>query len=440
MIASAGQMVATTIEEPAAAWLAVDRLAREAAETKADLLVLPEATYPAYWLDSAERYMRDDIERTGAVVEKFSKLAAKHAFWLVAGFVEERDGKLFNAAGVWDRDGNLVGTAYKNFLWDCDHRWFQPGPDIRCFDTEFGRMGVLICADARVPEIAATLANDGAQFIVQPTAWVNTSNIRRTYRNVQPDFLIAARAMEFGVPFVCASKSGREGDHLEYVGQSRIVDEAGLVLVSAALGGEELVTATIAPTDPKPIDIKPEHLARLRSNDPPFTPGAASTARDAASAKGKASSSTRGASSASKTTGAAKFGPTIKVKLKADADAIAAALTAAGARVATLSTADLNTFAAARCLALDGVQVIVAAGRIADDTLARARAAENRIFVIIAKDEGDRVIDPGGNVAWRRADWSDEIELDLAQADLKEFTPETNIWRGRRVDCYRLGT
>lgn len=406
MIATAGQMVATTIDAPAAAWLAVDRLAQQAAAGKADLLVLPETTYPAYWLESVDRYMRDDIERTDAVVERLSKIAARHAIWLVAGFVEERDGKLFNAAGVWDRDGKLVGKAHKNFLWDCDHQWFQPGKRIQCFDTEFGRMGVLICADARVPEIVATLVNDGAQFIVQPTAWVNTSNVRRTYRNAQPDFLIAARAMEFGVPFVCASKSGRERDTLEYVGQSRIVDATGRVLASAALGGEELVGAAITPADPKPIVIKPEHLARLTSADPPYV--------------------------------AATPGQGCKVKLKADADAIAAALTAAGARVATMRVADLNTFAAARCHALDGVQVIVANGRITDDAIARTRAAENRIFVIVAKEAGDRVIDPGGNVMWRRTDWNDDIALDLGQADLKEFTPETNIWRGRRVECYRL--
>ena len=168
MIAACGQMQANTIDEAAGVWAVVERLASEAAEGAADLFVLPEVTYPAYYLESAERYRRPDIERSVAVRERFSTLAAKHHLWLVAGFVEEDGDRLYNSAAVFDRSGGLVGVARKNFLWDCDHEWFTAGEALSVFDSEFGRMGVLICADARVPEIPATLVNGGAQFIVQP--------------------------------------------------------------------------------------------------------------------------------------------------------------------------------------------------------------------------------------------------------------------------------
>ena len=40
-------------------------------------------------------------------------------------------------------------------------------------DTPWGRVGIMICADARLPEIAATLATRRRQLLLQPTAWVN---------------------------------------------------------------------------------------------------------------------------------------------------------------------------------------------------------------------------------------------------------------------------
>ena len=407
MIAACGQMTATTMDQAASVWGVVGKLARQAHEAKADLLVLPEATYPAYWLESVERYRRADIERSAAVLARLSKLAAENALWLVAGFVEEEDERLFNSAAVFDRSGKLVGTARKNFLWDCDHRWFAPGEAISTFDTEFGRMGVLICADARMPEIAATLAHDRANLIVQPTAWVNTSKIRRTYRNIQPDFLIRARAMECGVPFVCSSKSGREGTILEYVGQSQIVAGDGTVLAKAAIGGDELIAAQAAPKTPRPLGIADHLRRRLLSPEPPFR--------------------------------AEQPGGRCRIPLKADLSAMAAALARAAARTAKISAADLSGFAAARCAVLDGAQVLLVEGRLMDDTTARARAAENRAFVIVASDKVYKVIDPDGAVAWGEGDWSDTLEVDLGQADMKQFTPETDMWGGRRVGSYRLG-
>ncbi len=406
MIAACGQMTATTLEEGPSVWEAAERLAGQAASAGTDLLVLPETTYPAYWLESAARYMQPDIERTGAVLERYSRMAARHSLWLIVGVVEEDRGKLFNSAAVIDRGGRLIGMARKNFLWDCDNRWFAPGESMSVFDSEFGRLGVLICADARAPEIAASLVCGGARFIAQPTAWVNASRVRRTYRNIQTDFLIRARAMEFGVPFLSASKSGREGNHFEYVGQSLIVAADGTELARAPVGGEHLIVAEVEAGEPRAPRLDERTLGRLlgseRSSATPASP-------------------TR-----------------CRLKLKADADAVAAALEAAGARVARLSSPDLGSFAPGRCAAVDGAQVIVARGRVSDDVFVRSRAAENRVYVITAAEGVQYVVHPEGSVMWRESEWSDEVELDLSIADDKRFTPETDMWQQRRTACYRL--
>ena len=103
-----------------------------------------------------------------------------------------------------------------------------------------------------------------------------------------------------------------------------------------------------------------------------------------------------------------------------------------------MTTQELDSFAPARCHALDGVQVLLVRGRVGNDVLVRARAAENRVFAIVAADTANLVIDPNGNIIWRQSEWPDAIELDLGQADVKQFTPKTDLWAGRRVGCYRL--
>ncbi|MEK6644909.1 MAG: carbon-nitrogen hydrolase family protein [Planctomycetota bacterium] len=406
MIAACGQMEAVTLDQGDAVWPVVERLAKAAADAGADLFVLPETTYPAYWLHSMERYMQPDILRSAEVLRRFSTLARTHHFYLAAGFVEERNGKLFNSAALFDRAGEVVGIARKNFLWDCDNRWFAPGDSIAAWGTELGRVGMMICADCRAPEIAATLVADGARMIILPTAWVNASKVRRTYRNVHPEFLIRARALEFGVPLVCCSKAGREGEHLEYVGQSRIVAADGRTLAEAPTGGEHLIVSEVTLGECKPTEADDKMRTRIMDRHPAYrakTPG------------GK-----------------------VILNVKQGADAVADALESSDARVGRIAAAELGTFVAARYHALTGAQVVVARGRAFEESFIRARAAENRVFVVAGADSVQMVVAPDGSVIFRETDWDATVELDLSLADIKQFTPETDLWAQRRVECYRL--
>lgn len=406
MIVACGQMEATTMAESARVWPMIDRLASAAAAARADILVLPECTYPAYWLESAQRYMQPDIERSVRVIERFSSVARQHGLWLVVGFVEESGGKLYNSAVILDQDGRRVGICRKNFMWDCDNRWFSPGSSMSVFDSPFGRMGVLICADARTPEITASLVTQGAEFIIEPTAWVNASRQSDVYLNVQADFMIRARAMEFGVPFACASKSGREADRLHYVGQSQIVDANGRELARAPAEGEHLIVAEFTPGPGRVPALDEATRAKLLSEASPYRAGSKSGRQ--------------------------------QVRLRADADSIAGSLEAAGTRVARFSATQLGAFAPPRCASLDGAQVLVFRGRVNDDALPRTRAAENRVYVIVAAESPQMLVAPDGRVIWRQADGGETLEIDLNLADDKRFTPETDLWEQRRVSCFRL--
>lgn len=414
-------------------WPAMERTTGAAAAAGAELVVYPEVVYPAYCLRSTDRYWSPDIERTTRVIERLSDLARRHRVWIAAGIVEEAgavscdapgggepgpwgaERRLYNAAAVVDRRGTLVGIARKNFLWDFDNRWFTPGDAISVFESDFGRMGVLICADGRAPEIAATLAARGATFAVMPTAWVNMTPRSGAYRNPQAEFLIRARAMEFGIPFVCCSKCGSEGA-TEYVGQSQVVDAEGRVLARAPVAEESLVVAEIEPRMPRRPSLSAS--ARARILEPRLTEAAP------------------------------RPGPRVELPVGAGADVLIELLQAAGGRAASLPRAGLLSFANARVAALSGAQAIVCDVQQSADgansglseseeILLRARAAENRVFLLAADERLRLAADPSGHVIHREGDSAGSITCDLAKADDKRVTPETDIWAQRRVACYQ---
>ncbi|HEX8805494.1 MAG TPA: carbon-nitrogen hydrolase family protein, partial [Candidatus Aquilonibacter sp.] len=214
-----------------------ERIARAAQDR--DLLVLPEGTFPAYVLgDDAI----DERLVAGAITE-LMRIARATGCAIVAGAAVRRGTMLYNSAIVIDRDGSLAGSADKLFLWHFDRQWFTRGASISPVQTSLGKLGVLICADGRMPGIARTLVDRGAELLVMPTAWVTSGRDPRALENLQADLLGRVRAFENGVGFVAANKCGVERNMVAYCGKSQIVDAAGNVIALASEGGEDLIGA-----------------------------------------------------------------------------------------------------------------------------------------------------------------------------------------------------
>jgi predicted amidohydrolase len=254
-------------------------LIRTAAERRADLVVLPECVWPAYHLGSRQALAAaraSGMPTEVKLLEELTRAARSHSLAICAGYLSEQADRLLNRACFIDRHGELLGTHDKCFLWDFDRRWFAPGTGIRPIETEFGPVGIMICADARLPEIPATLAARGARLILQPTAWVNAGSPGHLW-NPQADFLIAARAAEFGLPVASASKWGREGD-TTFVGSSLICDAEGRILSQAPQAETCVLTADVEPGSNPRVRITDSEREALLSAVPPVRPGAAGRA------------------------------------------------------------------------------------------------------------------------------------------------------------------
>lgn len=141
-------------------------LIMEAVEKGANLIVLPESlTYYATGLE----YVDCAESVPGPSTSYFGSLAKKYRTHIVAGILE-RDGHLvYNTAILLGPAGQLIGKYRKVTLPRGEiEGGITPGNQYPVFETEFGRVGMMICYDGFFPEVARELAKNGAEVIAWP--------------------------------------------------------------------------------------------------------------------------------------------------------------------------------------------------------------------------------------------------------------------------------
>lgn len=457
---AAGQIESRLMNEAPVTLESIGKLIREAHRRRADLLVLPECAYPAYLLGSVESYRTGQHLSSGEFVEWLGRHAAEYRLHIVCGYVEDTGDALYNSAILVGPDGRPVGRARKRFLWHVDRDWFAPGEEIAVFDTELGRIGMIICAEARVPELIATLAADGAELIAMPTCWINSSRQPGQYYNPQTDFLIEARAREFGVTFICADKSGMEMT-MGYVGQSCVVTPEAGTVVKAPSTGESLVVARVQPRPPRPAWVSDSRRPRLydgngsmlpdRQSPHPLTLAAVSTAfANERFTGGMGESlfeplkSQRAGLLVANIPHAATAERLGMLARAFDMEVVgfperATVFTAAGVRVGCLAGQWLRSFAGARALALEGAELLVFFDAAEDLPLLRTRALENRVFVVGVDVASSTIIGPDGAVIGRGTGAAPAVaQVEIAEASNKLVAPRTDIFAQRRVASYRF--
>ncbi len=246
----------------------------EAGQTGADLAVLPECAYPAYFLGLDLPTARKALKHTPNLIQNMAALAVKHDMYIAAGLALERDGELYNSALMLDPEGKVVHTADKSCLWQFDERWFSPGENYGVFQTRHGKMGMMICADARVPEIARILALKGARIIVDPANLAAAATVPQALTNPQVQYLLSARAAENGVWIVMADKVGLEAGFAGYLGSSMVVDPLGEIVARASTDREEILYHELDPElgGQPPGPARRPHLYSLINQDNALLP------------------------------------------------------------------------------------------------------------------------------------------------------------------------
>jgi predicted amidohydrolase len=142
------------------------KLISEAGAQKADIVCLPEAIT---LVGTGQNYVSAAEPVPGPTTRFLGEVAKQHNLYIVAGILEREGEVVYNTAVLIDRTGALAGVYRKVSLprEEIDGG-VTPGDSIPVFDTDFGRVGMMICWDVTFPEVARTLAMRGAEVILMP--------------------------------------------------------------------------------------------------------------------------------------------------------------------------------------------------------------------------------------------------------------------------------
>jgi len=114
--------------------------------------------------------IRELAKHTEKIVQKFSELSISYNINIITGSMPEiRDGKLFNAGYLCRRDGTIDRYEKLHVTPDESKVWgMQGGNILKAFDTDCGKIGIIICYDAEFPELSRLLADEGMDILFVP--------------------------------------------------------------------------------------------------------------------------------------------------------------------------------------------------------------------------------------------------------------------------------
>lgn len=114
--------------------------------------------------------IRELAKHTDLLVKKFAELAISYNINIITGSMPEIvDNQLFNAGYLCRRDGTIDRFEKIHVTPDEVKVWgLQGGNAIRSFDTDCGKIGIMICYDIEFPEMSRLLADEGVDLLFVP--------------------------------------------------------------------------------------------------------------------------------------------------------------------------------------------------------------------------------------------------------------------------------
>jgi N-carbamoylputrescine amidase len=232
-------------------------------DSSPDFVVFPElATTPFFPIGLREpTYFELGEPVPGPTTEKIGKAAAEVGTHVLLPMFERGslEGEYFNSAVLIGRDGQVIhgtlpdGSTIKTYRknYPGDYKWetgvtdekyyFRAGSGYPTFDTDLGRVGILICYDRWFPEGYRILGLMGAEIVFVPVA----------SSGFVGDLFIAGlrtHAAENAYYVVGCNKAGLEkvgSVEAHYYGQSAIIGPRGQILAQAADSNADVISAEL---------------------------------------------------------------------------------------------------------------------------------------------------------------------------------------------------
>ncbi len=213
-----------------------------AAGSDLELLVLPEFFATGYQFTSINEVSAlSEKVPGGETTEMLSGLSRDRGMYIVAGLPETDGDRFYNSAVLTGPEG-FLGVYRKTHLFFEEKLYFSPGDTgFRVWDTDLGRIGIMICFDWFFPESMRALALLGAEVVAHP------SNLVLPYC----PYAMPVRCLENRVYAITANRTGtegrKEGEPLNFIGKSLIASPRGRVLAEASDDEEILLAVDFDP-------------------------------------------------------------------------------------------------------------------------------------------------------------------------------------------------
>ncbi|HRF96187.1 MAG TPA: carbon-nitrogen hydrolase family protein [Aggregatilineales bacterium] len=203
-----------------------EMIGKIAAEQKVDLIVFPELVTSGNELGLRFTELAQRVP--GPTINLIAQRANDYGVYVAFGMVtkEKVESVLYNSAILIGPDGELVDVYHKIHLRGEERMAFREGIRLSVNDTEVGSIGMMLGYDLAFPEIARSLALDGAEIILVMANW------EATYMDEWKTYL-RSRAYENSVYVVGANRVG-EDITLNFGGESMVVGPRGQIFGSMA--------------------------------------------------------------------------------------------------------------------------------------------------------------------------------------------------------------
>jgi predicted amidohydrolase len=169
-----------------------------AEKNQSQFLLLPEyfciqlfSSMPEGWTDKKKIIVL--AKKYEQYQQMFINLSKNHNLYIIAGShpVLKDDGYIYNVAHLFTPSGNVYTQPKLHITPKERQTWnYNPGDDLKLFDTPYGRIGIQICYDIEFPEITRLMALSGVDIIFIPFYTQDRSGYQRVLYSAQ------ARAVE----------------------------------------------------------------------------------------------------------------------------------------------------------------------------------------------------------------------------------------------------
>lgn len=172
----------------------------EAAEQNANILVFPEygsmelaSLFPKEIYASLEKQLAALQTLHAGFINLFQSLAQAYQCYIQSGTFPVRQASgtyrnrayLFMPDGRFDYQDKLQMTRFEN-----EHWLIESGTELKCFDTEYGKIAINVCYDSEFPLLARKQVEAGANLILVPSCTDTVAGYHRVKIGCQ------ARALE----------------------------------------------------------------------------------------------------------------------------------------------------------------------------------------------------------------------------------------------------